>query len=82
MTSNTLLSSLPRLRIQNDLLRLFDQTDAGGGGDKKKTKKKPKHKNDDNIEELVIAWQEKIFNRVCFDFVLNENFTLTMSNLD
>lgn len=80
MTSNTLLPSLPRLRIENDLLRIFDRIDADNGREKKKTKKKVKQDKDKNIEEFVIAWQEKIFNRVCFDF--DENFDGEMSSLD
>lgn len=64
VTSNSLLPSLPRLRVQEDLLRLIGDTDE----EKEKPKKKMKWKKDanDNVEEVVIAWQEKVFNRVRF----------------
>lgn len=67
LTSNALLPSLPRLKIREDLSRLLDQdgnqrskakvseTDAAQVFDRRPTA---------DYEEVLIGWQEKLFNRV------------------
>ena len=64
VTSNALLPSLPRLKIQNDLMQLL--------GEPEEEKKKKKKTKDTDDEEVIISWQEKLFNRVNFVARTNE----------
>ena len=67
LTSNALLPSLQRLKIEEDLSRLLG-TDGSQSAKAKAAKTDVAQAFDESkrsdYEEVVIGWQQKLFNRV------------------
>ncbi len=59
LTSNVLLPSLSRFKIEEELSHLLNT-------DEQKIEKSERRKTD--ILEVVIIWQQKLFSRVCLHF--------------
>lgn len=67
LTSNALLPSLQRLKIEEDLTRLLDKD--GKQAEKAKASKTDMAQALDETkrseyEEVIVSWQQKIFSRV------------------
>ena len=67
LTSNALLPSLQRMKIEEDLMNLIGKNDKPN--DKPKTSKTDvaqalEETKRSEYEEIVVGWQQKIFNRV------------------
>jgi hypothetical protein len=67
LTSNALIPSLSRLKIEEDLSRLLKKDDQRIGNPKVSRTKMTQAldgTNRSDYEEIVIGWQQKLFNRV------------------
>ena len=74
LTSNALIPSLARLKIQEDLLRLLDSDGQKAKQPKATTTDVLQALNAQNMtdyEEVVISWQQKLFSRVDIEFIFD-----------